>query len=140
MILPATAIVVVAVAALLIAGSRHLTVRTASADAPNQLTIATLRPGHDVCEGPITSQGTARGVGIWGAAAGTTAAALTVTVKDASTHDALASGVASGDRAGGRVDRSRWTGMCPRAARSRSALRAMSGAFSLAGSTAASQT
>lgn len=92
MILPATAIVVVAVAALLIAGSRHLTVRTASADVPNQFTIATVRPGHDVCEGPLTSQGTARGVGIWGSAAGTTAAALTITVRDVSTHAALASG------------------------------------------------
>lgn len=92
MILQATAIVVVAVAALLIAGSRHVTVRTASADAPNQLTIATLGPGHAVCEGPVTSHGPARSVGIWGSAAGTTAAALTITVRDVSTHATLASG------------------------------------------------
>ena len=63
-------VAVIALAGLLIAGSRHLAVRTASADAPNQLTIATLRPGQTVCEGPITSQGPARSVGVWGSAAG----------------------------------------------------------------------
>lgn len=90
-LLPATAATVIALAGLLIAGSRHLTVRTASADAPNQSTIATLRPGPAVCEGPIISQGPARGVGIWGSAAGTTAR-VTITVKDAATHEILASG------------------------------------------------
>lgn len=90
-LLPATAGTVIALAGLLIAGSRHLTVRTASAEAPNQFTIATLRPGHAVCEGPIISQGPARGVGIWGSAAGTTAR-LTITVKNAATHEILASG------------------------------------------------
>lgn len=90
-LLPAAAGAVFALAALLIAGSRPLAVRTASADAPNQLTIATLQPGQAVCEGPITSQGAARSVGIWGAAAGATAR-LTVAVKDASTQETVASG------------------------------------------------
>jgi hypothetical protein len=76
---------------LLVAGSRHLAGRTASADAPNQFTIATLRPGHAVCEGPITSQGPARSVGIWGSAVGATAR-LTVAVEEPSTHETLASG------------------------------------------------
>lgn len=91
MILQATTIVAVAVAALLIAGSRHVTVRTASADAPNQLTIATLRPGHAVCEGPITSQASSRSVGIWGSAVASTAR-LKVAVKDPSTHETVTSG------------------------------------------------
>ena len=90
-LLPATAAAVIALAALLIAGTRPLAVRTASADAPNQLTIATLRPGHRVCEGPITSQGPARSVGIWGSAVGATAR-LTAAVTDASTQQTVASG------------------------------------------------
>jgi hypothetical protein len=90
-LLPATACAVIALAGLVIAGSRDLAVRTASADSPNQLTIATLRPGHAVCEGPLTSQGPARGAGIWGGATGSTAT-LTVTVRDAFTRKAIASG------------------------------------------------
>lgn len=90
-LVPVVSIVVIAFAGLLIAGSRHLSVRTATADAPNQLTIATLRPGQVLCEGPLTSHGTASGVGIWGSAAGGTARS-TITVKDPSTHETLASG------------------------------------------------
>jgi hypothetical protein len=90
-LLPAAAGAVIALAGLLIAGSRHLAVRTASVDAPNQLNIATLHPGQAVCEGPITSQGPARSVGIWGSAA-RASARLTVTVRDPSTHSTVTSG------------------------------------------------
>ncbi len=132
MILPATAIVVVAVAGLLIAGSRHVTVRTASADAPNQLTIATLRPGQAACEGPITSRGPARSVGIWGSAIAPTAR-LTVAVKDPSTHETVSSGtLQAGTRAG------EWTARLAREVPGdhpvQICLTGDAGAFSLAGS------
>ncbi len=120
MILPATAIVVVAVAALLIAGSRHVTVRTASADAPNQITIAKLRPGHAVCEGPITSQGSARSVGIWGSAVASTAR-LTVAVKDPSTHETVSLRLASGRYPAQGNGRPGWRETCPETIPSRSA-------------------
>jgi hypothetical protein len=90
-LLPTAAIALITLAGLLIAGSRHLPVRTASADAPNQIPIAALRRGHVVCEGPLISQGAARSVGIWGGAA-SRQARLRVTVKDASTQQILASG------------------------------------------------
>jgi hypothetical protein len=92
-ILPCTAIALVALALLLIAGARHTAVRTASVDAPNQITVATLRPGHPVCEGPVTSDRPANAVSVWGAAAGPRPATMTVTVRDASTHASLATGV-----------------------------------------------
>jgi hypothetical protein len=90
-LLPGVACGVIAVVGLLIAGSRPLVVRTATADAPNQLTIAELHPGQRVCEGPLTSQGPARSVAIWGASA-RGLARLTVTVEDAATHAVLTSG------------------------------------------------
>jgi hypothetical protein len=90
-LLPGVACAVLALIGLLISGSRPLAVRTATADAPNQSTIAELHPGQRVCEGPLTSQGQARSVAIWGASAGGVAR-LTVTVEDAATHTVLASG------------------------------------------------
>jgi hypothetical protein len=83
--------VVIALVVLLVAASRHTPVRTASVDAPNQTTIAELHPGTSVCEGPVTSDGPARTVGIWGAAAGSPST-LTVKVQDAATSRVLASG------------------------------------------------
>jgi hypothetical protein len=88
---PAAAMVVLALVALVIAGLSHITVRTASAGAPNQFAITTLRAGQSVCEGPLTSQATTRGVAIWGSAAGGPAQ-TSVTVKDASTQAVIASG------------------------------------------------
>jgi hypothetical protein len=90
-LLPGAACAVIAVVGLLIAGFRHVDLRTASAGAPNQSTIAALHPAQRVCEGPITSQGPARGVAIWGASA-KGVAKLTVSVQDATTHTVLASG------------------------------------------------
>jgi hypothetical protein len=133
-ILQATAIVVVALGALLIAGSRHVTVRTASADAPNQLAIATLRPGQAACEGPLTSRGPARSVGIWGSAA-TPTARLTVAVKDPSTHGTVTSGsLQAGARQG------EWTARLARQVPGghplQICLTSDAGTFSLTGSTA----
>ena len=90
-LLPGVACAVIAVVGLLIAGSRPIAVRTATADAPNQSTIAELHPGQHVCEGPLRSRGPARSVAIWGASAGGVAR-LTVAVADAATHTVLASG------------------------------------------------
>jgi hypothetical protein len=82
---------VLAILGLLAAGSRHVVVRTASADVPNQFPMPALRPGRQACEGPLTSHGPARSVGFWGAAA-SPLAQLTVTVRDATTHAIVASG------------------------------------------------
>lgn len=82
---------VLALVALVIAGLSHITARTASAGAPNQSAITTLRAGQSVCEGPLTSQATTRGAAIWGSAAGGPAQ-TSVTVEDASTQAVLASG------------------------------------------------
>ena len=90
-LLPGVACAVIAVVGLLIAGSRPIAVRTATADAPNQSTIAELHPGQRVCEGPLTSQGPARSVAIWGASTAGVAR-MTVTVEDAATNTVLASG------------------------------------------------
>lgn len=129
---PALILVVVALAGLLIAGTRRVAVRTAAADAPNQLTLGTLRAGHPVCEGPLSSQGTARSVGIWGAAAGPNAD-LIVTVRDASTHRRIASGtlaaLAREDEWTARLDRDVPSGRPVTICVAES-----SGAFSLSGS------
>lgn len=85
--------VVVAVAGLLVAGSQHLPVRTFAMGAPNQLVVTTLRPGTRVCEGPVTSDGSAQDVRIWGAPA-SGRARLTVDV-DSGARSVLAHGTAT---------------------------------------------
>ncbi|MGZ4243147.1 MAG: hypothetical protein ACXVSE_02535 [Solirubrobacteraceae bacterium] len=80
-----------AILALLVAGTRHIVVRTASADTPNQTPLPPLNPGQTACEGPLVSHGPARSVGVWGTS-GPVRAHLTVTVQDAATHAVLASG------------------------------------------------
>jgi hypothetical protein len=80
---------VLALLALLLAGSRTVTLRTATADTPNQNPVATLKPGQQACEGPLTGHGSSRAVGLWGAGGG---AALTVIVRDAGAQAVLASG------------------------------------------------
>jgi hypothetical protein len=90
-LLPGIAVTLLVLVALLLAGLQPQMVRTAAAHAPDQLTIAVLRPGKSVCEGPLVSRGPARSVGIWGAAS-RGPAHLTVTVREATTHAMLATG------------------------------------------------
>jgi hypothetical protein len=82
---------VIAVVALLVAGSQGLAVRTLALGAPNQVTVALLHPSTRVCEGPATSPGSIRGVGVWGTYTGGSVR-LTVDVQDAGTRKVLASG------------------------------------------------
>jgi hypothetical protein len=89
--LPCIGFAVIALVGLLVAGSQGLAVRTFALEAPNQYPIALLHPATRVCEGPVTSQGPARSVGIWGASA-LGSARLTIDVQDAGTHAVLASG------------------------------------------------
>jgi len=89
--LPCTALAVIALVGLLVAGSQGLAVRTFALGAPNQYPIALLHPATRVCEGPVTSQGPARSIGIWGGSTGGLAR-LRVDVQDAGTHRVLASG------------------------------------------------
>lgn len=84
-----------AILALLVVGTRHIVVRTASADAPNQTRLPALRPGQTACEGPLISHGPARSVGVWGTS-GAVRAHLTVTVQNAATHAVLAAGALGG--------------------------------------------
>jgi hypothetical protein len=90
-LLPGIACAAIALVVLLIAALQHMAVRTASVGAPNNATVAVLHPATRVCEGPVTSQGSARSVGIWGASAGPTTR-LTVDVQDAATSRLLAAG------------------------------------------------
>lgn len=80
-----------AVLALLIAGSRSIAVRTASANVPNQNPLPVLRPGQTACEGPLVGHGPTHSVAVWGTS-GPVRAHLTVTVQDAATHAALGAG------------------------------------------------
>jgi hypothetical protein len=131
-LLPAIACVVIALVVLLVAASRHTPVRTASVDSPNQTTIAELHPSTTVCEGPVTSDGPARTVGIWGAAAGPPST-LTVNVQDAATSRVLASGALQAAPA-----EAEWTARLARGLPGGRPLRICltddSGTFSLAGS------
>jgi hypothetical protein len=76
---------------LLVAGSQGLAVRSFALEAPNHYPVTLLHPSTRVCEGPVTSQGPARSVGIWGASA-FGPARLTVEVQDAGTQRVWASG------------------------------------------------
>jgi hypothetical protein len=85
---PLTVAVLVALAVAVV---RTQPVRTYALGAPNYLTIAHLRPGTRVCEGPATSDGPAGLVGVWGAPT-SGSASLVVTARDAVTHRTLAAG------------------------------------------------
>jgi hypothetical protein len=82
---------VIAVVGLLVAGSQGLATRTLALGAPNQYPVALLHPTTRVCEGPVTSRGSAQSVGIWGASA-LGPARLKVDVQDAATDEVWASG------------------------------------------------
>lgn len=85
------ALAAAALVALLIAGSSTLVLRTFALDSPNQFPVAAVGHSEPVCEGPVTSQGRAQAVEIWGAAVAAPAQ-LIVEVEDASTRERLAAG------------------------------------------------
>jgi hypothetical protein len=85
------AISVIVLAALVIAGTRPTTVRTYALDAPSQDQVALLRPGSQVCEGPVTSRQPIRAIGIWGASV-VGPAEVRVDVQNAATRRSLGSG------------------------------------------------
>jgi hypothetical protein len=89
--LPCIGFALIAVAGLLVAGSRSSAVRVFALGAPNESHIAMLRPSEKVCEGPVTSPSPVRGVRIWGSSTGGRAR-LTVDVQDADNHQVLAFG------------------------------------------------
>lgn len=130
--IPLTALSVLVVAALVAWGSRGVAVRTYALDAPNQTTVAVLRPGSRICEGPVTPQGPVRGVDIWGTATGGPAR-LTVTVQDPATRRRLASGLLTASAVAGgygaRLERT-----LPGGRRLRICLTGAAGRFGLSGS------
>jgi hypothetical protein len=85
------ALAAAALVALLIAGSSTLVLRTFALDSANELPVAVVGQSGPVCEGPITSQGQAQAVEVWGAAVAAPAQ-LTVVVQDASTGEPLSAG------------------------------------------------
>jgi len=80
--------------ALLIAGAGGLSARTFALGSPNQVQVARLPPGRQVCEGPIRSSGNVADVRIWAAAVGAPAT-VAVLVEDASTRAVFARGGAA---------------------------------------------
>lgn len=91
-LLAGAGIAVVVLAVLALAGAGGIAVRTYALDAPNQDPVALVGPGAQVCEGPVTSQTAAAGVGLWGASTAG-GARITVDVQDAAGGAILASGV-----------------------------------------------
>jgi hypothetical protein len=87
----AGALALVVVVALLVAGSRDVTEREFVLGVPNQRSVALIRPGQRVCEGPVTGRGPIQAVGIWGGSA-IGLSRLSVEVLDAGTRSTLASG------------------------------------------------
>lgn len=82
----------VVVIGLLVAGSRNVTIREVALRVPNQDAVALLgSSAPTVCEGPVTSPGPIRGVGIWGGSA-LGVAVVGVDVRDARTQMHVASG------------------------------------------------
>jgi hypothetical protein len=89
--LPFVALAVLALVALVIAGSRGIVQRTFALGAPHQNQVAVLSASQRICEGPVSSQGSFQSVEIWGAAVdrGTN---LAVGIEDASGGGSLAGG------------------------------------------------
>jgi hypothetical protein len=76
-------------AGLVAAGLQTIRVRTFSLRVPNLQAVASVRPGHPVCEGPITSTVAARGVALYGTVA---SGSPTIEVRARSSSSTLASG------------------------------------------------
>jgi hypothetical protein len=89
--LPCAGLAVIALIVLFVAGSSRISIRTFALDAPSQYQVTVLHPFTHVCEGPVASQGPARGVGIWGGSIGGPAT-LTLDVRNARSGAILASG------------------------------------------------
>jgi hypothetical protein len=112
---------------------RPLTVREFTLDAPNETQVALLKPGHRVCEGPITTPAAIQGIGIWGGAV-IGSAQITATIEDASSHRHLATGTITAT--GASELRKLLNATVPPGRAIRVCLRGRSGQFSLLGSAA----
>jgi hypothetical protein len=123
----------IAAIVLAVLGLQPLTVREFALDAPNQGQVALLKPGHQVCEGPITTPAPIQGVGIWGGAV-VGSSQITATIEDASTHRPLATGTITA--AGPSELRKLLSATVPPGRAVRVCLRGRSGQFSLLGSAA----
>jgi hypothetical protein len=88
------------IAGLIVAGLQTIPVRTYSLRQPDVGPVASLRPGHSACEGPVTSTVAARGVGIFGRAV---SGRPTVEVRARSASRTLATGELAVDRSGESV-------------------------------------
>jgi hypothetical protein len=123
----------VAAIVLAVLALQPLTVREFALDAPNQQQVALLTPGHQVCEGPITTPAPIQGIGIWGGAV-TGSSQITATIEDASSHRPLATGTIT---AGGASElRKLLNATVPQGRAVRVCLRGRSGQLSLLGSPA----
>jgi hypothetical protein len=80
----------VALVVLAVFGLRPLTVREVALDVPNQVQVAALQKGHQVCEGPLTAPTAVQGVGVWGGPV-SLPSRTTVSLQAADTHRTLAS-------------------------------------------------
>lgn len=80
----------VALVVLAVFGLRPLTVREVALDVPNQVQVAALSKGQQVCEGPVTAPTPVQGVGIWGGPI-SLPSLTTVSLQAADTHRTLAS-------------------------------------------------
>jgi hypothetical protein len=123
----------VAAIVLAVLALRPLTVREFALDAPNQYQVALLKPGDQVCEGPITTPAPIQGIGIWGGAV-IGSSQLTATIEDAVSHRPLATGTITAARASEL--RKLLNATVPPGRAVRVCLRGRSGQFSLLGSPA----
>jgi hypothetical protein len=80
---------VVIVAGLVVAGLQTVQVRTYSLRQPNLEPVASVRPGHPACEGPVTARAASRGVALFGSAA---SGSPTITVRVSSASRTVATG------------------------------------------------
>jgi hypothetical protein len=126
---------VIALLGLLAAGLQGLPRRTYTLNAPSQRSVALLRETERVCEGPVSSSGPARAVGIWGRSI-IGPARLEVGVQDARTGTLLTEGELEGTIASHEYT-ARLTRTVPGGQPLRVCLTGQLNTFSLLGSTAA---
>jgi hypothetical protein len=77
------------IVALIVAGLQTIQVRTFTLREPNLEPVASVRPGHPACEGPVTARAASRGVALFGSAA---SGSPPITVRVSSASRTLATG------------------------------------------------
>ena len=84
-------VALVAIAALVIAGSGNVLTREFVLGAPAGAPVALLRPSQQVCEGPVTAQNQIQAVSIWGGSV-IGLSKVQIDVQDAGSRELLATG------------------------------------------------